>query len=137
VRRREFITLLGGAAAAHGWSIAARAQASSVHSLIGMLSPLSARAATRNVAAFRSALRDLGYVEGRNVTMEFRFGDGVAERMAPLAYDLVTLKPDVLVAGSQSGACCPQRDADHTDRHHDARGPGRVGVRKEPRQARG
>jgi putative tryptophan/tyrosine transport system substrate-binding protein len=104
VRRREFITLLGGAAAAHGWSIAARAQASSVHSLIGMLSPLSARAATRNVAAFRSALRDLGYVEGRNVTMEFRFGDGVAERMAPLAYDLVTLKPDVLVAGSQSGA---------------------------------
>jgi ABC-type uncharacterized transport system substrate-binding protein len=69
-----------------------------------MLSPLSARAATRNVAAFRSALRDLGYLEGRNVSMELRYGDGVAERMAPLAHDLVTLKPDVLVTGSQSGA---------------------------------
>jgi putative ABC transport system substrate-binding protein len=104
VRRREFITLLGGAATAHGWSIAARAQLSPVRSLIGMLSPLSARAATRNVAAFRSALRDLGYVEGRNMSMELRYGDGVAERMAPLAHDLVTLKPDVLVTGSQSGA---------------------------------
>ena len=57
----------GGAAVA--WPLAARAQSSQVHPLIGVLSPLSAAAATRNIAAFRSGLRDLGYVEGRNATV--------------------------------------------------------------------
>jgi hypothetical protein len=83
VRRREFISLLGGAAAA--WPLAARAQPSQVRPLIGILSPLSAAAASRNIAAFRSALRDLGYVEGRNLTLAFHYGDGSAERMPSLA----------------------------------------------------
>ena len=80
MRRREFITLIGGAVA---WPLAARAQPSQVRPLIGVLSPLSAAAATRNIAAFRSGLRDLGYVEGRNATLELRYGDGAAERNGP------------------------------------------------------
>jgi putative ABC transport system substrate-binding protein len=102
VKRREFITLLGGAAA---WPLAARAQqaAMPVRPLIGVLSPISAVAARRNVAAFRSALRDLGYVEGRNLTLAFRYGDGSAERMPSLARELVALEPDIVLAGATSG----------------------------------
>jgi putative ABC transport system substrate-binding protein len=73
LRRREFITLLGGAAA---WSFAARALQQLVRPLIGVLSPLSAASAARNIAGFRSGLRDLGYLEGRNVTLALRYGDG-------------------------------------------------------------
>jgi ABC-type uncharacterized transport system substrate-binding protein len=102
MRRREFITLFGGAAAA--WPLAARAQQAPIRPLIGLLSPLSATAATRNIAAFRSALRDLGHVDGRNLTLTLRYGDGAPERMASLARELVALNPDVLVTGAQSGA---------------------------------
>jgi hypothetical protein len=76
--RREFIRLVVGATAS--WSLAARA----VRPLIGFLSPLSAASAARNVAAFRSGLRDLG-LEGHNATLALRFGDWAPERMAPLA----------------------------------------------------
>src|SRR5436309_1916702 len=102
MRRRNFIKLLGGAAVA--WPLTAGAQQSPVRPLIGVLSPVSAAAATRNITAFRSGLRDLGYVEGRNVTFALRYGDGVAERMAPLARELVALNPDAIVTGAQSGA---------------------------------
>jgi putative ABC transport system substrate-binding protein len=85
MRRRDFMTLVGAAAA---WPLAARAQQSPVRPLIGVLSPLSAAAATRNIAAFRSGLRDIGYLEGRNATLVIRYGDGAAERMAPLAAEL-------------------------------------------------
>jgi putative ABC transport system substrate-binding protein len=104
MRRRDLVILLCGGATAAAWPLAARAQQALLRPLIGLLSPLSARAATRNIAAFRSALRDLGYVEGRNVTLAIRYGEGAVEHMAPLARELVALKPDVLVAGSQSGA---------------------------------
>jgi putative ABC transport system substrate-binding protein len=100
MRRREFITLVGGAALA--WPFVARAQ-QPVRPLIGILSPLSAASAARNIAGFRSGLRDLGYLEGHNATLAVRYGDGALERMAPLAQELVALKPDVLVAGSKSG----------------------------------
>jgi len=101
MRRREFITLLGGATA---WPLAARAQQQPVRPLIGILSPLSAASAARNIAAVRSGLRDLGYLEGRNATLEVRYGEGSPERMAPLAQELVAIKPDVLIAGAGSGA---------------------------------
>jgi putative ABC transport system substrate-binding protein len=106
MRRRQFITLLGGAAAI--CPLAARAQQPPVHPLIGVLSPLSAASAARNIAGFRSGLRDLGYLEGRNATLALRYGDGAPERMVPLAQELVALKPDVLMAGSRSGALAVQ-----------------------------
>src|SRR5256886_11933402 len=99
MKRREFVTR--GAAV---WPLAARAQQQLVRPLIGVLSPLSAASAARNIAGFRSGLRDLGYLEGRNATLEIRYGDGAPERMAPLAQELVALKPDVLIAGAKSGA---------------------------------
>jgi len=103
MKRREFVTR--GAAV---WPLAARAQQQLVRPLIGVLSPLSAASAARNIAGFRSGLRDLGYLEGRNATLEIRYGDGAPERMAPLAQELVALKPDVLMAGARSGALAAQ-----------------------------
>ena len=103
IGRRELLAALGGTAVA--WPLAARAQQPApVRPLIGLLSPLSPAAAARNVAAFRSGLRDLGYLEGHNATLELRYGEGEAERLAPLAQELVALKADVLYAGAKSGA---------------------------------
>jgi hypothetical protein len=74
IERRKFLATLGGAAAAaNAWPTAAHTQSSSVRPLIGVLSPISAAAARRNVAALRSALRDLGYVEGRNLNGKLDF----------------------------------------------------------------
>src|SRR5262249_14802388 len=81
--------------------LAARAQQPPVRPLIGMLVPLSAAAAAGNIAAFRSALRDMGYVEGRNTTLEIRYGDGALDRFATLLYELLAFKPDVLFAGGK------------------------------------
>src|SRR6516164_8674418 len=106
MRRRDVISLVGGSAVA--CPLAARAQ-QTVHPLIGVLSPLSGALAARNIAGFRSGLRDLGYLEGRDVTLALRYGDGAPERMAPLAQELVALKPDVLMmGGARSGALAAQ-----------------------------
>jgi putative ABC transport system substrate-binding protein len=105
LKRREFVMLLGGTVA---WPLATRAQQQSVRPLIGILSPLSAASAARNIAGFRSGLRDLGYLEGRNATLALRYGDGAPERMAPLARELVALNPDVLMAGARSGVLAAQ-----------------------------
>jgi len=101
IARRKFLAVLGGAAT---WPLAARAQQPPVRPLIGMLVPLSAAAAAGNIAAFRSALRDMGYVEGRNTTLEIRYGDGALERLATLLDELLAFKPNVLFAGGKAGA---------------------------------
>jgi putative ABC transport system substrate-binding protein len=96
MRRREFITLLGGAAA---WPLAARAQQVGKVPRIGYLSPGSA---TPGPLAyhdeFRRGLRELGYVEGRNIVIEYRFPDGNFDRLAQLAAELVQLNVDVIVS---------------------------------------
>jgi ABC-type uncharacterized transport system substrate-binding protein len=97
VRRREFITLLGGAAA---WPIAARAQEPTGQPLVGLLSPLSAAAWVHILAAFRRGMRDLGYVEGANVAFTFRFANGQVAKLPALANELVALKPAVIAVGS-------------------------------------
>src|SRR5215467_7344915 len=106
IGRRELLVALGSAAA---WPLAARAQQQPpAHPLIGVLSPLSTALAVRNIAGFRSGLRDLGYLEGRDMTLALRYGDGAPERMAPLAQELVALKPHVLMAGARSGVLAAQ-----------------------------
>jgi putative tryptophan/tyrosine transport system substrate-binding protein len=95
IRRREFITLLGGAAAT--WPLAARAQQPERVPRIGYLSPTSAVARGRN-EAFRQGLRELGYVEGKNIVIEHRFAEGNFDLLPDLAAELVELKVDVIVA---------------------------------------
>jgi putative tryptophan/tyrosine transport system substrate-binding protein len=102
VNRRDFISLLGGAAVA--WPLAARAQQPASRPLIGVLSPISESAAARNIAEFRAGLRELGYVEPGSITLAIRYAEGVPERLPPLAAELVALQPRVILAGSQSGA---------------------------------
>ena len=97
MKRREFITLLGGAAAA--WSLPARGQQVSSVPRIGYLSPGSASPGPLNYYdEFRRELRELGYVEGQNIVIDYRFADGKFDRLPQLAAELVQLNVDVIVA---------------------------------------
>jgi putative tryptophan/tyrosine transport system substrate-binding protein len=93
VRRREFITLLGSAAAA--FSTPAHSQNSPKH-LIGNLASASQASSAPQYQAFINGLRDLGYVEGRDHEIVSRFANGVMERLPSLAEEIVRLKPDVI-----------------------------------------
>jgi putative ABC transport system substrate-binding protein len=101
VRRREFITLVGGAVA--GWPFAARAQQTKV-ARIGFLGLNSASTHAARLAALRAGLRDLGWLEGTNLLFEYRWADGNYERLRGLADELVQLKVDVLVTHATPGA---------------------------------
>src|SRR5450830_123378 len=92
--RREFITLLGGAAVA--WPLAAHAQQPAKVPRIGFLF-YGSPGPSPELDAFRQGLRELGYIEGQNIVIEVRYAGGRIEALPELAADLVRLKPDVIV----------------------------------------
>src|SRR3954452_338997 len=98
LKRRDFIALLGGTAA---WPLAARAQQPAKTARIGVLRFGSADTSASRVEALRAGLRDLGYVEGRNIIIEFRWTERI-ERLSALAAELVGLKVDVIFAPSST-----------------------------------
>src|SRR5580704_2323038 len=100
MQRREFITLLGGAAGV--WPLAARAQQQERLRRIGVLMNLSESeaAAQGSVAAFRQRLHELGWLEGQNAQIETRWAAGEAELYHGLAAELVALAPDVILAAT-------------------------------------
>jgi hypothetical protein len=162
-RRRFLATLLGGAAAA--WPFAAHAQHTRAADAIPRIAFLTL-GLQENYPAFVDGLRRLGYAQGRNLDIDYRYGP--VEKLEPLARELIALKPDILVASAPSAAIAfkgvapmlpivclgltdagiphlfasyarpggPQRDEDYSDRHDHARRPSCIGIRKQHRQAR-
>jgi putative ABC transport system substrate-binding protein len=102
MRRREFITLFGGAAVA--WPLAARAQPAGKLPTIGFLGATSLSIWGLYVAAFEQRLRELGWIEGRTVTIAYRWAEGHSERYSEIAAEFVRLKVDVIVT---SGTAIP------------------------------
>ena len=100
MRRREFITLLGGAAA---WPLTARAQQSAMP-IVVFVSPRSPEAAVRHAAAFRKALNETGYVEGQNVMVEYHWLDGKYDHLPALMADFVRRRVAVIATASTAGA---------------------------------
>lgn len=98
--RREFLILLGCITVTvfAAWPLATRAQETKP-ALVGILLGGSAASTASNLDAFRAAMRQLGYIEGRNIRFEYRFADGVIDRLPGLAAELVALNPGVIVSG--------------------------------------
>jgi putative tryptophan/tyrosine transport system substrate-binding protein len=113
VRRREFITLLGGATVA--WPVGARAQQPARIRRIAILTPFSANDAEGNarLTAFAQGLAQSGWTVGQNVRIDYRWGDGKADTMRKYAAELVALGPDVILASS-SAAVAPLLEATRT-----------------------
>jgi putative tryptophan/tyrosine transport system substrate-binding protein len=99
MKRREFITLVGGAAAA-AWPVAAGAQQPANLPTIGFLGAATSSSYGQWVAAFVQRLRELGWIEGRTVAIEVRWAEGHTERLAEIAAEFVRLKVDVIVTHS-------------------------------------
>src|SRR5215470_8236576 len=106
--RREFITLLGGAAA---WPLSARAQQGERMRRIGLLMPYDENEplAKARISAFTQALAGFGWTDGRNVRMDLRWGGGDINRIRALAQELVGLQPDIILTNGTAPTVALQR----------------------------
>jgi len=102
MRRREFLGVLGGAAAV--WPLAARAQQAGKLPTIGFLGALSPSESSSWVAAFLQRLRELGWIEGRNIAIEYRWAEGRSDRLAQFAAEFVRLKVDIIATWATAPA---------------------------------
>ena len=109
MRRRDFIALLGGAAA---WPVVAQAQQpQSKRPLVGFLGGASFQTARPTIDAFLDGMRELGHVEGRSIDIEYRFADGILSRTPELARQMAQLRPKVILAAVTAGAVASQAAA--------------------------
>src|SRR5262245_37288581 len=106
MRRRAFISLLGGAAVT--WPVAARAQQAGRLPTIGLLGVGTASGWVYFTGAFVQRLRELGWIEGRTVAIEYRWAEGRRERFSEIAAEFVGLKVDVIVTGGDAAAAAKQ-----------------------------
>ncbi len=112
MKRREFITFLGGAAVA--WPLAARAQQAGKLATIGLIGPNVETVDRPRIAAFVRRLGELGWVDGRNVKVEYRAADGIFERAGEFAAEFVRMKVDVIVTGGDAQVLAVKRAAPGT-----------------------
>jgi putative ABC transport system substrate-binding protein len=111
VKRRDFISLLGGAAAAGAvfWPLVARAEVSSKRPTIAWIAPGTREVGASFIESFLHGMREFGHVEGRSFGMVYRFADGYQERLPALTDEVVRLKPDVILASAAAAAVAARK----------------------------
>jgi putative ABC transport system substrate-binding protein len=128
MRRREFITLLGGASVASPLAVAAQQPAMPA---IGFLNSSSATGSPQLAPAFRQGLGEIGYVEGQNVAIDFRWAEGQYSRLPALAAELVRQQVAVIFAGDPPAARATKAATETIPIVHYRRGPGQGRSRRQ------